>query len=306
MNESSDQKPAIRGQKSVSSLSSVLCPLSSLIAMAIIFSTPVQFAEAAQRRAVQTILSTTLDSAQLSRISADILERALFIARVFNGQHLQKLADIVDRYLAGQLDLATARLEMKQFGASIGYVPEAGDEGGLKDQFSDERIDLQIKMNAGFARGYGSWLQGQQPAILDRWPAQELFRAGYRRTHRQWSGEDNSDIIKGEPIEGRWADAGGQLYDGRMIALKNTSIWPALSRFNLPYPPFDFNSGMWVKDVTREAAMSFGLIDRDTQIAPETRDFNQDLKYTVDIRAQALRQALEDYGYTFIGDVLTP
>src|SRR5574337_1593062 len=111
------------------------------------------------------------------------------------------------------------------------------------------------------AWGYGSWMQGQAPAILNLWPAQELFRAFPRKTHRQWSGEDAENIIKGEPIEGRWADAGGQLFDGRMIALKNAPIWTDISAFGNPYPPFDFNSGMWVRDVDRETAMKYGLID---------------------------------------------
>jgi hypothetical protein len=280
--------------------------LSHFLLMAIVFSQPIKFAEAAQRRAVQTILPTTLSSAELERISSDILERALFSARVANAEHLQTLADVIDRYLRGELDLASARLEVKQFLASIGYAPQPQDEGGLKDLSSDERISLQIQMNAGMARGYGNWIQGQQAPILDRWPAQELYRAFARRTHRQWSGDDNGEIIKGEPTQGRWVEAGGQIFDGRMIALKNAPIWTAISRFDLPYPPFDFNSGMSIRDIDRETAMELGLIDRDTQIAPETRDFNQDLKYTVDIRDQALRQALEDAGYSFDGDVLTP
>jgi hypothetical protein len=222
------------------------------------------------------------------------------------------LDEVLDRYIRGEINLATARLALKQKLAEIGYQPSEEEAGTLTDLSSDERINLILKMQSGFAYGYGNWMQGQHPAILDRWPAQELYRAYNRKTHRQWSGTDTDNIIKGEPPEGRWADAGGQFFDSesgdakRMIALKNAPIWTAISRFGLPYPPFDFNSGMSIRDIKREEAMKLGLIDRDTRIQPETRDFNQDLKYTADIRNAALRQAVEDFGYTFVGDVLTP
>lgn len=276
------------------------------LTMPLVFSAPVQFSEAAQRRAVQTILPTEFSSDELAQISSDFLERALFSARTMYGEYLQAVARIIDDYLAGKINQATAVLQMKQELVKTGYQPSREDQGTLRDLGSFERRLLVLKTNAQMARGYGTWMQGQQRVILDRWPAQELYRAGARRTHRQWSGQDNGEIIKGEPVEGRWIEAGGQIFDGRMIALKNTPIWSAISRFGNPYPPFDFNSGMWVRDIKREEAMSLGLIDRDTQIAPETRDFNQDLKFTPDIRSRALRQALIDEGYNFEGDVLTP
>jgi hypothetical protein len=45
--------------------------------------------------------------------------------------------------------------------------------------------------------------------------------------------------------------------------------------------------------------MSLGLIDRDTQIAPQTRGLNENLQVPVNIRNQALRQVLEEEGYQF-------
>jgi hypothetical protein len=272
----------------------------------ILFAQPAPFLQAAQFREIQSILPTTLSSAELNGIAADILERAFFSARVSNAEQLQRLSDVIDSYIAGETDIATARLEIKNFLTSIAYSPQPNEQGTIKDLSSDARINLQLEMNASFARGYGNWLQGQQPAILDRWPAQELYRAFNRQTHRQWSGQDNQEIIKGEPEEGRWVAAGGQVFSGRMIALKNTQIWTEISRFGLPYPPFDFNSGMSIRDIDRGTAIQLGLIDRDTIITPETRNFNQDLQSTADIRNAALRQELEYAGYRFDGNVLTP
>lgn len=273
----------------------------------IVFSQPVKFSEAAERRAIQSILPTNLSSAELSRIPADILERAFFSARESNAEVLQRLFTVIGEYVNGNLDLASARLEIKKIQAAIGYAPSGEDAGTLRDRASDERINLQIRMNAQSAAGYGYWLQSQSHLL--QWPCQELLRVGYRRTHRQWSGEDDSaEIIKGEPVIGRWREQGGQLYgENRMIALVNAPIWSAINRFEVPYPPFDFNSGMGVAGVNRQNALSLGVITKDAPVqAAETRDFNQDLKYSTSIRAAALRQALEDFGYTFEGDVLTP
>lgn len=260
--------------------------------MPLVFSQPVQFSEAMQRREIQTILPTSLGTAALQRISPDIRERGLFSARTVSAEYLQKVADVLDRIIAGTLDYATGRLELKQKLAELRYSPSPDEKGTLRDLSSDERINLVLKTNAAMAYGYGDWMQGQAPPILDRWPAQELYRAFNRMVPRNW-------------IQ-RWQDAGGQIFEGRMIALKNTPIWIAISRFGNPYPPFDFNSGMSIRDVTREVARKYGLIDLHTRIAPETRDFNQDLKFSTDIRSQALRQALIDEGYSFEGGVLMP
>lgn len=253
--------------------------------MPIVFSQPIRFAEAAQARAVRSILPTTLSSAELESISADILERGLFSARTTYAAYLDEVDHVLDDYLSGKIDLATGRLTLQDKLDSLGYKPAAGEEGSLTDLSSDKRVNLVIEMNSGSAQGYGAWKQGQDPAILDQWPAQELYRAAPATQPRDWAD--------------RWEAAGGELYRGRMIALKNAPIWSDISRFGTPYPPFDYGSHMDVRDVDRDTAIELGLIDRDTQIAPETRDFNLDLQYSGEIRSAALRQALVDVGYGF-------
>lgn len=54
-------------------------------------------------------------------------------------------------------------------------------------------------------------------------------------------------------------EAGGKLYDGRMIALRNDPIWRGISRFGSPVPPFDFNSGMGLEEVNRFEAEALGV-----------------------------------------------
>jgi hypothetical protein len=87
-----------------------------------------------------------------------------------------------------------------------------------------------------------------------------------------------------------------------MIALKNDPIWTAISSFGLPYPPYDFNSGMWVRDVSREEAEDLGLI-KPGDPAPASADtlgFNDDLQASAGDFAEPLQKALlgslgEDY-----------
>ena len=156
--------------------------------------------------------------------------------------------------MAGKVDIATARCE----------ADLAVRELGFPDLF--DWIDDVLSLNAALLSGWRDYTSGLHRAILDHWPAQELYRVSPRPSHRQWNGLDRENIIDGEPPQGRWVEAGGQLYDGRMIALKDSSVWTKISRFGKPYSPFDFNSGMSTKGVTRAEAKKFGLIDRDRQI----------------------------------------
>jgi hypothetical protein len=182
------------------------------------------------------------------------------------------------------LDIATARLEMKQLLQSLGYQPEAGQAGTLKDLSSDARINLQLRQNLDAAFGFGQYLQGQDEAVLDQWPAQELFRAEERKEPRDW------------PT--RWMQAGGQIFEGgRMIALKNDPIWTEISAFGTPYPPFDFGSGMWVRDVDRETAESLGLLSPGQVVTPGVEDFNASLEASVkDIDPDLAASLKESFG----------
>lgn len=274
----------------------------ALLFIIMIFSQPVPFAEALQSREVKSILPTTLTSAELQQIAAEIRERALFSARVTNAEYLQEIDDVVQKFISGEIDLASARLQLKNKLQELGYEPAPGDVGKLTDFSSDERLNLVLNMNASMADGYGNWLQGQAQPILDRWPAQELYRAFGRVHPREWRTrwEDAAASTKSKYVVTKFDE-----HNFQAVALKNDPIWEAISRFGNPYPPFDFNSGMDIRDVTRERAMELKLIDANTQIQPQDREFNQDLKASADVRAGWLQTALKELGYTFDQGVLT-
>jgi hypothetical protein len=264
---------------------------SAAVAANVAFSRPVQFSEALQSREIRSILPADLTSAQLEEINAAILERATFSARVTSAEYLDEIDRVLGQFINGEIDLATARLALKEKLDAIGYRAAPDEVGSITDFSSDRRIELVLNTNADMAQGYGTWLQGQDAAILDQWPARELYRAAAAKEPRDWPS--------------RWQAAGGEFFDGRMIALKNTSIWTDISRFGTPYEPFDYGSHMATRDIDRDTAMSLGLIDRDTQIVQQDRGFNDDLKFSPQIRSAALKQALTEEGYAFKDGILS-
>lgn len=244
------------------------------------FAKPLPFKEAIESREVRQLLPTDFRTELLQEIPAELRERAMFSAGVTNVDFLQEASDGIDEMLSGKVDRATKRAGLKQLLEKLGYQPAEGEEGSLTDLSSDRRLNLILDQNLQAAQGYGSWKQGQDPAVLDQWPAQELVRVIDSKVPRDWPA--------------RWAEAGGEFFGDRMIALKNDPIWTKISAFGTPYPPFDFNSGMDVEDVDRDEAIELGLIDRDTELLPQDRDFNTDLQASPEVRAGALQEALTE------------
>lgn len=248
------------------------------------FTEPQPFREALRSRAVKAILPTHLGSDELMALDVALRERSMFAARILNEDFLDRAGRLVTQIIEGSggsraeaglpaMDLPQARAALKDFLASIDWQPAAGDEGTIKDLRTDQRLDLILKTNTDMANGYGQWVQGQDPRVINAWPAQELVRRIDRVEKRNWYE--------------RWRAAGGTIYrgkppgqplvqgvsEGRCIALKDDPIWEAISVFGQPYPPFDFNSGIRLRDVSRREAIELGVIDERTRVTPQTRPF---------------------------------
>lgn len=236
-----------------------------------IFTKPIPFHEALQSRAVKAILPTNMSAAELEKLDVDIRERSMFSARNMYEEYLQTAGNGIAKIIEGKLDQPSLRLELKQLLKKLNYIPEPGTEGTLLDFSSTARIDLVIETNVQMAAGYGQWRQGQQEFVLKQWPASELYRREDRTKERDW--------------ETRWIDAAHMIGDedalqvfteggGRMIARKDSPIWEAISRWSQPYPPFDYNSGMWTRDTDADEAESLGLpIDN---VRPQFRGFEME------------------------------
>ena len=254
-----------------------------------IFRSPMPFREALDAQEVRSLLPTTGTTNQLQQLGASILRRSMFSAQITSVQVLDQINESVRALLGGDVDQATMRLGLKQLHDRMGYRSDPQDAGGLKDFASTARINLQLETNVATAAGYGRFRQSQDEAVLDEFPAEELYRAIGRGEQRDWAT--------------RWQQAGGEFYDERMIALKNDPVWVRLGDPDLfddglgnPYPPFAFNSGMRVRPVSRDDAVEMGLIGPDDPVFPRQLDLNADLKAEPDVRDATLRQLLEDSG----------
>ena len=256
---------------------------------------PVAFDEALASRDVRSLLPTDGSARQLNAIAAELRERATFSARTDNAHYLQRIADTVEQVLGRKtggvrLNRAYARQQLRESLAGLGYHP--GTAGikprSLQDFASDARLKVIVDTNVDLAAGYGQHVQGNTPNALKAFPCQELYRQTERRAKRPWH------II--------WVRNGGKLYGAqrRMIARKDAPIWKAISRFGNPYPPFDYNSGMWVKDVSRRDAEALGVVGFDAPQKPApARDLNADLSRSApDRHTDLLKAILKQHGDT--------
>lgn len=251
----------------------------------VIFTAPIPFAQALESLEARSVFPTSGSTADLAKLDPAIRLRALFSATVTEVGILDEIESAVSSFTAGRVDQSTLRVHLRDVVKRSGYRADPEDFGTLRDLTSDRRLNLILETNRQLAEGYGHHLEGQDPAILDEWPAQELVRVIDSKVKRNW--------------KRRWIDAGGRFWAGphRMIALKNDPVWRRLSRFDLPYAPFDFNSGMDLSDVDRDEAVELGLIDEDTPLFPAAvEDLNATLQATPDVRSTNLRGMLEETG----------
>lgn len=162
-------------------------------------------------------------------------------------------ADIA-RALDGKISAAEVRGLMKLRLRRLGYAPDPADAEGINDLSSDERTSLIINIQMQRASGYAKWRSDQDPAILDAFPGQEMFRAGSPQKPSDWPA--------------RWDAARSELGDATsatpsstgFYALKNDPIWSQISRFGDPFPPFDYDSSMQVRNVGFRQSRALGLL----------------------------------------------
>lgn len=96
---------------------------------------------------------------------------------------------------------------------------------------------------------YENWKQGLDPIILDQWPAQELIHIDY-----DWWEENRDAWIS------KWMAAGGRIFEGRLVALKNDPVWRKISCKGKPYGPYDEQGMTDCEDVDRDEATRLNLI----------------------------------------------
>ena len=199
----------------------------------------------------KVLVGSNIDSSQWNSIQAGLRDRAFFSSKVAEMNILDAAQKISSEYAKGEKDLSRLRMELKDFVENkAGYVPSEDIRGTIKDLTSKARLDVIIKTNVAQARGFIQYAEGMTPGAFAAFPAQEFTRIEHRNQPRTTWPQ-------------RWKNAGGKIYGGRMIALKDDPVWTRLSIFGEPFPPFDWGSGMGVMDVSKKEAIELGLITED-------------------------------------------
>lgn len=237
------------------------------------------------------VLQGEMSSADWEVMSAGIKDRAFWVSRCESIDFIdtchKTIADLLNSAKTGEgatMSRAEAVSAIMQSARNNGL--DTGS-ASITNHGSVARANVIIDTNAGMAAGYASAVQSNSYGARLAFPAQELVRIEERQVPREW--------------RHIWTQHGGQLYGGRMIALKGDPIWVAISRFGTPYPPFDFNSGMGVEDVSFEEAVSLGVIDDDYQ-PPKTSpidDFNGKIEASMTMSGpddEKLRHLREIFG----------
>ena len=201
----------------------------------------------------KNLVASGISSAKWSEVNAALRDRAFFSSRVESLKFLQTCRSLIANMLENKpSDEKSITSRAKVVSEIMQAARAAGISYGtnsVTDPGSMQRANLIIDTNAAMAAGYASAIQSNTFGARLAFPAQELVRIEPRKVPRNW------------PY--KWRNKGGKIYSGRMIALKEDPIWSKISAFGNPYPPFDFNSGMGVRDVSYDEALSLGVIKDD-------------------------------------------
>lgn len=226
--------------------------------------------EAVKKFGERSVVASTLRTAEWEKVPLHLRERAFFSAAV---DHARFLAEAQAKLRAAislrreQVARGEAIVDRSSFIGDLRKLALAEGlgtgSGGLTDVASRARLGLIFDTQLRMAQGYAQRKMDLDPDVLDAFPAQELVREEDRKAPRDWGR--------------RWVEAGGELVNGRMIALKTDPIWTKISRFGTPWPPFDFNSGMGLRDISRQEAEQLGLLEPGAPVAAEDEYFNEQL-----------------------------
>jgi hypothetical protein len=269
-----------------------------LLALAMIFTTPMPLAAAVDRLESKTPIAADLTSDQWAQIELGLSDRAFFSSRVNDIGVVTEMQSRIDDALSLARRDGGAFMDRSRFIADLRGIlgAEPGDSGDLTDITSSARLGLIYDFNTEDAMEYGRWVARQNPAILDAFPCNELVRVEAREVPRGYRRGAKGRLVEvpEESWPARWDRAGGDFVGGRMIALKNDPIWIRISRFGRPWPPFDFNSGMGLADVSRDEAEQLGVIQpHDLVPKPMQMDFNHNLQASIPDATPAVMESMK-------------
>jgi len=246
---------------------------------------PQPLADALAKISAKTPVGSILKSRDWAEVPLALRERAQFSATITSAKLLQAIQDRLQAQIALQRERLTGDKDalfdrssfidaIRDLAAAEGLAPtDPAKQGTIQDITSIPRLGLIFDIQTQQATGYARWKLDQSPGALIAFPAWRLVRERAAKVPRDWSA--------------RWAEAGDAIawqdaLPSPWVALKTSPIWAKLSRFNTPWPPFDFNSGMGLEDVDYDEAVSLGLVKSGELPKPTAEpDFNDQLRASV-------------------------
>ena len=167
---------------------------------------------------------TALKTKKLAQLDAGIKAQAFFSAGVVQGHILRKLREVSDAYTRGEMDIASARLKLKDWlvgqGAGKKEMPGSRADAMLSNLSSTARLDLILRQNARMAMAVGEYEMGMQSKdMFPYWRYVASTSASPRASHRQYAGK---------------------------IYRKDDPIWKRI------FPPWEFNCKCSVEEVAAD------------------------------------------------------
>ena len=264
------------------------------------FTAPIPFAEALEKLRARKIVPSGLGSAEWAIMPVELRERAFFSAKVESARVLQAMQDYSDDFLAGTRmenggfkahSRAEFVADMRELAIreGLGVIDETTGlinpiirESDLTDIRSIARLELVFDTVTESAQEYGYFEQGQDPAILDVFPAQRFIRI--------------------RPVAAPRAYHEAAL--GQIRRKDDVKFWVSLNRdFGVPWGPWGFNSGCGVEDVDRDEAIAAGVMKEGDTVKPYGKNnFNGGLSAGVrDITGGMLAALARETGGTLAG-----
>jgi hypothetical protein len=242
------------------------------------FTKPIPFKEAQAKLGKRSVIASQLTSDDWKRVPVALRERAFFSSQIENVQFLQRTKDLLGDFLTGareEVDLPDgSKSTMLKTGGRAAFVDQARafalsqgmgplvpeDAGTIKDIRSEQRLNLIFDTQTHAANAFGAWKQGQDPAVLDEFPAQRFIREREVKEPRDFH----------------------HSHEGEVQLKSDLGFWRTLNQdFGVPWGPWGWGCGHDVEDVDRAEAERLGLLAPGTPVAPVVADFNDQLKASV-------------------------
>lgn len=227
----------------------------------------IPFEEAVAKLGDRSVIGSWLKSTEWAGVPVALRDRAYFSATVESVRVLQRGRDMINDFLTGVREIlpngevalkAGSRQEfvkqMQSFMESEGMIRK---HGGLSDVASQRRLELIFDTQTRQAQEYGTWKQGQDPDVLDEFPAQRFIRVH-------------------SVNEARTSHAA---FEGAVRLKSDLQFWQSINQdFGVPWGPWGWGCGHDVEDVDRAEAESLGLLQPGEPARPVDKSFNDQLK----------------------------